>query len=353
MSAKKKISALNVAIVGTGGMARWQATLFKRIPGVKLAAFCDIDRARAEAFSKEFGPGAVHTDFRKLFRSGGIDAVTVVASDAAHESIAVAALEAGLPVLCEKPMAPTLAGARRMLAVAKKARLPSMINFSKRDAPALQEAKRRIDDGAIGRVMHVDASYLQSWLANTVWGDWRTSPGWLWRLSTKHGSAGCLGDIGCHIYDMAAFLAGDIVSLECRLKTFDKAKNGRIGPYVLDANDSFVATAAFASGALGTVQASRWASGHPNREYIGVYGDQGAFEIDYEKGGHILNAFSNKTMKWTRIECKPTPTNVERFVGWVRTGKKDASDFLNGYKVQSYVDASERSSKTGKIIKLY
>jgi predicted dehydrogenase len=87
---------------------------------------------------------------------------------------------------------------------------------------------------------HIEASYLQSWLPSKFWGDWRTTPTWLWRLSAGHGSKGALGDVGVHIIDFATYPVGHISSVCCRLKAFRKAPRDRVGEYVLDANDSAV-----------------------------------------------------------------------------------------------------------------
>ncbi|TGS36171.1 Gfo/Idh/MocA family protein, partial [Mesorhizobium sp. M8A.F.Ca.ET.182.01.1.1] len=117
----------------------------------------------------------------------------------------------------------------------------------------------------IGKVRHLEASYLRSWLVSKAWGDWMTESKWLWRLSTKHGSNGVLGDVGIHILDFASYGAGsDVQRIFTRLKTFDKYEGNKIGAYDLDANDSFTMTAELENGAMGVIHASRWATGHLN-----------------------------------------------------------------------------------------
>jgi predicted dehydrogenase len=331
---------LKIGVIGTGGMARGHAKSFQSIPGVEVTACCDLFEDKVKAFAAEFNIPRTYTDFRKMLATEKLDGVTVVSTDATHAAISLAALARRVPVLCEKPMAVTVADATKMLAAARKARVANMINFSKRNAPAVQAARDWVAKGKIGRVMHVDAQYLQSWLSTEHWGDWRTSPKFLWRLSTRHGSGGVLGDIGCHIYDMAGFLCGDIVEIACMLKTFDKAKGNRIGEYRLDANDSFVSTVRFRNGALGTVHGSRFATGHINREYLCVYGDQGAVEIDFEKGTNQYRRYDKATDVWEVVGCRATPSNYERFITAIRTGKNDVSDFANGLKIQRYLEAS-------------
>jgi predicted dehydrogenase len=117
-------------------------------------------------------------------------------------------LRQGKHVLCEKPLATRYPDALAMAEAAAEAGVVNMVNLSYRNVPALQAAARMVAEGAIGPVRHFEASYLQSWLTQPAWGDWKTESQWLWRLSTAHGSKGVLGDVGIHILDYATFIAG-------------------------------------------------------------------------------------------------------------------------------------------------
>jgi predicted dehydrogenase len=292
-----------------------------------------------------------------MLDDGGLDAVSVVTVDAAHASVSLAAIERGLAVLCEKPLATSLADARRMRDAAARKGVVTQVNFSYRNASGAQAAAAWVAAGRVGRVMHVEASYLQSWLAQDSWGDWRTHDALTWRLSTRHGSAGTLGDVGCHIYDLATLLAGDISALACDLKTFDKGVPGsRIGPYVLDANDSFVSAVEFAGGALGTVHATRWATGQHNSLRVRVYGDEGAVMVDldraYDRYWVVRGRAAMRKADWKEVRCTPTPSQQERFVKAVRAGKSDVCDFAQGARVQAYLDACLRSSRRHRIVRV-
>ncbi|MCX7935307.1 MAG: Gfo/Idh/MocA family oxidoreductase, partial [Planctomycetota bacterium] len=270
------MKAIRLGIIGTGGMAHAHAKNFQPIKGVMLVACCDVVKERAEQFAAQYGIKAVYTDYRRMLDREKLDAVTNVTPDAYHCPISLAVLKAGIPILCEKPLATSLAEAKRMAAAAKKARVINMVNFSYRNSCALQEAAVWIRQGKIGDLRHVEASYLQSWLVSCAWGDWRKRPGLAWRLSTRHGSLGDLGDIGCHAYDATALLCGEIAEISCRLRTFPKGVPGnRLGEYILDANDSFAATLLFKNGALGVIHSSRWATGHLNSLRFRVYGTKG------------------------------------------------------------------------------
>jgi predicted dehydrogenase len=149
---------------------------------------------------------------------GEFDAVTNVTPDAAHYPTTLPFLAAGKHVLCEKPLATNAKDAEEMAAAAAKAGVVNMVNLSYRNVPALQKAAQMVRDGAIGTIRHFEASYLQSWLTQPAWGHWDREPQWLWRLSTKHGSKGVLGDVGIHILDFATFIAGmDATQVSCLL----------------------------------------------------------------------------------------------------------------------------------------
>ena len=348
---------IRLGIIGTGGMANDHARRFGKIRGVKLVACCDIREDRAKAFAAKYDIPRWRTDPVTMLDEGGLDAVSVVTVDAAHAPVSLAAIERGLAVLCEKPLATSLADARRMRDAAAKKGVVTQVNFSYRNSSGAQAAAAWVASGGIGRVMHVEASYLQSWLAQDSWGDWRTHDALTWRLSTRHGSAGTLGDVGCHIYDLATLLAGDIAALACEMKTFDKGVPGnRIGPYVLDANDGFAASVELAGGGIGTVHATRWATGHHNSLRVRVYGDEGAVMVDldraYDRYWVVRGRQAMRKAIWKEVRCRPTPSQQERFVRAIRTGKSDVCDFAQGARVQAYLEASLRSARRRRAVRV-
>jgi predicted dehydrogenase len=341
---------IRLGIIGTGAMANTHAESFCSMRGVRLAACADIDPARARAFAARWDIPRWYSDYRVLLATEALDAVSVATVDAAHAPVSLAAIARGLAVLCEKPLATTLADARKMRDAARARGVVTQVNFSYRNAPCAQAAAALIRNGGIGRVLHVEASYLQSWLVQDTWGDWRTTDAFTWRLSRRHGSAGTLGDIGCHIYDLTALLCGEISEISCRLATFDKGiKGNRIGPYVLDANDSFLSTVKLAGGGVGTVHATRWATGHINSLRVNVFGDKGAVEIDLDRSlTDYRRAYSKKVMQpaaWKDVRAPKVPNQYQRFIAAVRSGVSDESDFANGARVQACLDASFLSDR--------
>lgn len=351
-----KAPPVRLAIIGTGGMANWHAQRFLSIPGVRLTAVCDIDEVRARAFAGRHAPEAmVFTDAASLLRRSGVDAVSIVAPDALHAPLALQALAAGKHVLCEKPLATNHKDAKRMVAAAKRAGVINMVNFSYRNAPAIQKAAQLVKSGKLGDIVHLEASYRQSWLVSKSWGDWKTSPGWLWRLSTAHGSHGVLGDIGVHILDFASFPAGPIKSVQARLKTFSSLKGQRLGSYTLDANDSALIQVEFASGALGVIHTTRWATGHDNSLALAIHGTKGALRIDLDRSQDTLEVCLGPDIhkaKWRTVKAAPAPDIYHRFIKAIRTGDPGEPDFARGAEIQKALDACIESDRTGRAVKV-
>jgi predicted dehydrogenase len=348
---------IRVGIVGCGSMAATHAKSFSVLKGVRVAACCDVDPDRARAFAAEWKIPKWYAGHGDMFSSEKLDAVSIVTADPAHAPVSLAAVQAGLAILCEKPLAVTLADARRMRDAAKARGAVTHVNFSYRNAACVQAAAALIRRGDIGRVMHVEASYLQGWLVQDTWGDWRTKDSFTWRLSRRHGSAGTLGDVGCHIYDLAGFLCGPITEISCRLGTFDKGVPGnRIGPYVLDANDSFVSSVRFEGGGMGTVHATRWATGQVNSLRARVYGDRGAVDIDLDRSVDAYRLArlgpARHTAAWKDVRAPRVPTQYERFIAAVKRGTSDECDFSNGVLVQACLDASFSSDRRGRSVRV-
>lgn len=351
--AKKKI---NIGIIGTGGMAGYHAGFLSSQSGVRIMASCDVREDVVNAFKEKYNIDKAYTDYHELLENKKIDAVINVTPDRFHKDISIEALQAGKHVLCEKPLAENYVDAKEMADVAKQCGKINMVHLTYRNSFAIQKAKEIIDSGKIGEVMHVDASYLQSWLNNYSWGGWHENPAWLWRMSTAHGSKGVLGDIGVHILDFASFPVGGIKKINAQLKTFPKGNDGKWKEYTLDANDTAMIHAEFENGALGTISTTRWASGHANSVKISIYGTLGGIEIDLNQSYSALKLCKGKKSliehSWKKIECKKTPTILERFLKSVRTGKQDQPDFARGAEVQKMLDACFESSENDKTIEL-
>lgn len=349
------MKCIKLAIIGTGGMASAHAGQYNSIKGCRVVAACDLDANRVKAFAEKYGIPHTFTSATDLLNHADIDAVSIVTPDAAHLPVALPCLAAGKHVLCEKPLAVNYPDARRMATAARKADVVNMVNFSYRDWSALQAVAIAVGRGDIGELRHVEASYLQAWLPSKIWGDWRTRPGWLWRLSTQHGSQGVLGDIGVHIVDFVTFPAGPLREVNCQLKTFPKVPGNRIGPYKLDANDSAVMTVEFANGALGVIHTSRWVGGHANRLFLRLSGTEGTIEIDSDKSREAYRVCCGAgldTCTWRDVKAKPVRNNYQKFIRAIQSGTPGDPDFARGAEVQKVLDACFASDHQRCLVKI-
>lgn len=333
-------------------MAEQHAIRFNSIKGVRVLAAVDVNRERVDAFCKQHDIGHAHTDLSEALSRHALHACTVVTPDAWHAPISIQCLDAGLPVLCEKPLSDSLDAAASMVSAATRSEKLNMVNLSYRISGALHEARRLVDAGDLGQIRHVEASYRQSWLASDYWGDWKTEDAWLWRLSTAHGSLGVLGDVGIHILDyLTAGTGMGITGLQCRLQTFDKVPENRIGNYQLDANDSCVMNVQLDNGAMGVVHMSRYCTGYMNDLSLSIHGTLGALELSTGQNGDVLKACTGPDMNsqiWRTVDCETQPDTFERFVRALEQGDNTSTpDFLHAQRLQQYLSMGFDSHARG------
>ncbi|HET8928380.1 MAG TPA: Gfo/Idh/MocA family oxidoreductase [Microbacterium sp.] len=230
------------------------------------------------------------TDWRTVIAREDIDIVDIVTPGDSHAEIAIAALDAGKHVLCEKPLANTVAEAEAMRAAAERAAqrgAKSMVGFTYRRVPAVTFLRDLIAQGRIGRVQQVRAAYRQDWLVD---------PGMplAWRLQREHAGSGALGDIGAHIIDMTQFVTGQQVEAVSGItETIVKQRpllgsgSGLSGTAAegygdVTVDDVAIFTGRLEGGALASFEATRFATGRKNALTLEVSGDKGALAFDLE-----------------------------------------------------------------------
>jgi predicted dehydrogenase len=333
---------IRILITGTGNMANEHVALFARDPRARVVAAVDVDQKRADAFAQVYGLEKAFSSLEEAIAWGRFDAASNVTPDGAHHATSMPLLRAGKHVLCEKPLAENFMQADEMAKEAERQGLINMVNLSYRNVAALQETRKRIAAGEIGEIRHVEASYRQSWLVGNHWGDWKTDPKWLWRLSSRHGSKGVLGDVGIHILDFATYAVGQMpVTLQARLKTFDKAPGGRIRDYDLDANDSAALMVEFGNGALGVIHTSRYMTGYGNVLKLQIFGTTGAIEITHGLAWTEMRMCSGdavNSLAWREIIAAPTETIHHKFVSSVLSGVNAEPTFRRGADLQQVLD---------------
>lgn len=288
---------LGVGLVGYGFMGaahshawRTAARFFDLPLRPVMAALSGRSVDAVTAAADRFGWNSVETDWRALLTRDDVQLIDICTPGDTHALIAAAALQSGKHVLCEKPLANTVAEAEAMRAAATRAAergIRSMVGFSYRRVPAIWLARELVADGRIGTVRHVRAQYLQDWIVDP---DAPLS----WRLDKKRAGSGALGDIGAHIIDLTQFITGDrISSVNGLLETFVKQRPVALehsglagtagterGPVTVD--DAAVFLARFGSGALGVFEATRFATGRKNAIRIEINGAAGSLAFDFE-----------------------------------------------------------------------
>jgi predicted dehydrogenase len=341
-------------LLGTGGIAAHHIAEFARVPGCPIVACVDVVAGKAEKFAAANGIGRHFGSLEEAIAWDGFDAAINCTPDGAHKATTLALIEAGKHVLCEKPLAPDFADALAMTEAAERAGLVNMVNLTYRNSPAIHAARRMVEAGEIGELRHVEAAYRQSWLVSKAWGDALAEPQWLWRQSTAHGSTGVLGDVGIHILDFASFgAADDFASLKADLATFPKVEGDRVGDYVLDANDSVAMTARLKSGALATVVATRFATGHLNDLTLSLHGTKGALRVATDGTESSLHACLGKDVDKNRWAKLPTPAvrrNARRFADALASGENGDPAFRRAAEIQKLIDAAFESAASDRTV---
>ena len=281
---------LGVGLAGYAFMGAAHSQAWRTAPRVfdlplrpAMAALCGRDASAATAAAGRYGWAAVETDWRALIEREDVHLIDVCTPGDLHADIAVAALEAGKHVLCEKPLANTLAEAEAMAAAAARASsrgVRSMAGFNYRRVPAVALARNLVANGRIGQIRHVRATYLQDWLVDPAFP-------LTWRLQRERAGSGALGDLGAHIVDLAQHLTGELITgVSGVVATFvgERPMPGggpRSGPVTVD--DAVLFTARLSSGALASFEATRFAAGRKNELRIELNGDRGSLAFDLKR----------------------------------------------------------------------
>ena len=237
-----------------------------------LAAIAGRDGPAVRAAAARYGYNRAYTHWRDLVEDPDVQLLDNSGPNDAHAEPSIAAAEAGKNVLCEKPLGRTAAEARTMRDAVVKAYVQHMVGFNYRFVPAIRYAYELVHSGSLGTIYHFRARYLQDWLADPE------SPH-SWRLTKANAGSGALGDLGSHVVDLARFLVGEPTSVSANLKTFTRERPGG----TVDVDDTFAASVEFASGAIGTLEASRVALGRRNHMVIEINGSNSSLKFNLER----------------------------------------------------------------------
>lgn len=336
---------IKVAVIGTGKMGRVHAGAFKHLRGSKIVACCDVDLKKSREFARDFDIDNYYGDVNDLIQREDFDAAVIVTPNVTHAEIIEQLLVKSSAILCEKPLSYNYKDACKLSKIAEKHEIVNMVNFVHRGSPDLHKATQLVEDGAIGKIMHVEASYLQSWMTSDYWGDWKTTDSFLWRLSPDHGGHGVVTDIGPVILDMVSQVAGQVKSLRTNARSFNKGVRGnKLQGYNLDSTDSAVMTADFASGAMGAIHMTRWATGEKNSLRLRVYGTEGGLTLDIDDEGNSLqlcNGEDRHKAKWRKVKAEKYPTLWQQFIDAVENRDLNVQpSFKHAASIQKILETS-------------
>ena len=317
--------SLGVALLGTKFMGRAHSIAWANAPKffdlplqVEMAWTAGRDPAETHEFARVWGWRGSTVDWRETLTNPAIQLVDIATPNHVHREMAIAALEAGRHVACEKPLAGTLADAREMRNAARKASkrgIKTFVWFNYRRAPAVALAHRMVKEGCIGRIFHVRAAYLQDWGGPAT--------PLVWRFQAEQAGSGAHGDLNAHIIDMARFITGqEIIEVvgaieetfikeraivgdaKAALGGSGKSKRRKMGRSTVD--DCTLFLARMTGGTVASFEATRLATGDKNRNCIEINGEHGSIKFNFERMNELEfwdNTLPDARRGWSTILC--------------------------------------------------
>lgn len=380
---------LRIGMIGYGFMGRAHSNAYRQVSQFfnlqhkpVLQACCARNEAKIKEFAANWGYASYETDWRKLIARDDIDVIDIGSPNNTHLEITLAAAKAGKMILCEKPLAMTVAEGEQMVAAVEKAGVPNMVWYNYRRVPAIALAKQVVDEGRIGRPFHYRATYLQDW---TIAEDVPQGGAALWRLDVAVAGSGVTGDLLAHSIDTAEWLNGPIRRVTAATETFVKERKhvetGKVQPVGID--DACMFLAQFANGSMGTFESTRYARGRKNFNTFELNGERGSVYFDLEdpqylqyfkyadpttgkkieghltgwQKVHVTNPEHPYMDKWWVPGCtigyEHTFINaLADFLQGLETGKGTQPDFRCALHTQRVCDAVLDSAKSGAWVEI-
>jgi len=352
---------LRVGVIGTS----WWADL-EHLPGlharpdVDLVALCGRNPERLEAMAAKYNVRQTFTDWQRMVARAGLDVLVIATPNVLHYPQAMAAIESGMHIICEKPLAMNVRQAREMAARADAAGVKTLTFFTHRAIAAAAHIKRLIGEGFLGQPYQVNAMYFS---------DSNLDPQkpLAWRMVRAQAGYGILGDIGSHVIDLARWWLGGFSRVAAQWQTAIRERPGGVA----DADDACSFLAQLACGAQGVFQASKLIAGRGNYQRVELYGSKGALIYEAEPGydetweGRVYagrsDAHGLKPMRLPKELAAGLNTTdnqagrneahrrlTDPFFAAIRTGGAVSPDFHDGAAAQAILDAVAESAEGGK-----
>nr|PZN58672.1 MAG: dehydrogenase [Chloroflexota bacterium] len=372
---------LGIVLLGYAFMGKAHTNALKKLPYMmyppvaipRLVAIAGRNEEGTREAARRYGYEKFTTDWRDLINDPDVQVFDNGGPNNAHLEPCVAAAEAGKHVFCEKPLARTAEEAKTMLDAVQKAGVKHMVAHNYRFVPAIVQARRLIESGKLGRIYHFRAVYLQEWIMDPNFP-------MVWRLRKDVAGSGVLGDLGSHIIDLARFLVGEPKRLTAMTKTFITERPSEDGTsrVPVDVDDAFTALIEFENGALGTLEASRFAAGRKNHQVLEINGEKGSISFSLERLNELDVYWVDEEPKETRGFHNVLVTESYHpywenwwphghIIGWEHTfvhefhhffdaivNNKDVAPygatFEDGYRNAVIADAIEQSAQSGRVV---
>ncbi len=372
-AAGDEVPRIGVGMLGYAFMGKAHANAYKTLAYMtwppplvpELVAIAGRDPAGVGEAARRYGFARAVTDWRELVADPEVTLFDNAAPNNLHGEPTIAAAEAGMHVVCEKPLGRTADESHEIWKRVEAAGVKHLCAFNYRFVPAVRLARQLIEAGEIGEIHHFRGAYLQDWIADPA------TPV-SWRLQAEEAGSGALGDIGAHVIDLARHLVGEIASVSASTTTFVGDRPGG----AVSVDDAFASIVAFENGAAGTIEASRFCLGRKNALTWEVNGSKGSIRFDLERLNelqvHIAGSTPGATAQGFRtvLVTEPEHPFMEHWwppghtIGWehsfvhelhhfltaIRTDGTvgpDGADFEDGYRAAEVCDAILRSAGTG------
>lgn len=278
---------LRIGLIGCGLMGRTHSNGYKRIgdffPELEyrpvLKTVCARSKDKVQKFADQWGYESVETDWKAVIARDDIDAIDICTPNDTHAEIAIAAAAAGKMILCEKPLARTLAEAKSMVEAIENAGVHNTVWYNYRRIPAVTLAKQIIDSGKLGRIFHYRSNFLQDWTINA---DLPQGGEALWRLDIDAAGSGVTGDLLAHCIDMAMWMNGGIRDVSAVTETFIKERMHQLTGQVekVGIDDACIFHCHFDNGSLGLFESTRYARGHKALYTFEINGEHASIRWD-------------------------------------------------------------------------
>ncbi len=291
------VGMLGYAFMGKAHTNAYKTQPYMMYPPVaipRLVAIAGRNESAVSEAARRYGYEKYYTDWQAMIADPDVQLFDNSGPNDAHAEPTIAAAKAGKHVFCEKPLARTAAESKVMLDAVVAAGVKHMVAFNYRFVPAIRQIRDLIDSGALGQIYHFRAVYLQEWIADPDFP-------MVWRLDKSVAGSGALGDLGAHIIDLARFLVGEPSRLMAMTKTFIKDRTGASGASEkVTVDDAFVSTLEFENGALGTIEATRFAPGRKNYNSFEINAEHGSIRFNLERFNELEVFWKNSTPRETQ-----------------------------------------------------